>query len=119
MKSNENNIIYYVLEPSDKLKVVNNLLRKVPLFPNCLQKIHTAFQRPDPISPKPPLLRYALQAYAFPTNFNHPEGAFRHPLKIGGNPILDSKLSSLVSQWIPRSPTWWRKVQNASLRIVK
>ena len=42
-----------------------------------------------------------------------------NPLKICGNPTLDPKLSPLVSQWTPRSPTWWPKVQNASLRIVK
>ena len=42
-----------------------------------------------------------------------------NPLKICGNPTLDPKLSSLVSQWTPRSPTWWSKVQNSSLRIVK
>ena len=42
-----------------------------------------------------------------------------NPLKINGNPTLDPKLSPLVSQWTPSSPTWWPKVQNASLRIVK
>ena len=42
-----------------------------------------------------------------------------NPLKINENPTLDPKLSPLVSQWTPRSPTWWPKVQNASLRIVK
>ena len=42
-----------------------------------------------------------------------------NPLKIIGNPTLDPKLSPLVSQWTPRSPIWWPKVQNASLRIVK
>ena len=42
-----------------------------------------------------------------------------NPLKICGNPTLDPKLSPLVSQWTPRSPTWWSKVQNSSLRIVK
>jgi len=34
-----------------------------------------------------------------------------NPLKICGNPTLDPKLSPLVSQWTPRSPTWWSKVQ--------
>ena len=43
----------------------------------------------------------------------------QNPLKISENPTLDPKLPPLVSQWTPRSPTWWPKVQNASLRIVK
>ena len=42
-----------------------------------------------------------------------------NPLKINENPTLDPKLSPLVSQWTPRSTTWWPKVQNSSLRILK
>ena len=42
-----------------------------------------------------------------------------NPLKINDNPTLDPKLSPLVSQWTPRSTTWWPKVQNSSLRILK
>ena len=42
-----------------------------------------------------------------------------NPLKICGNPTLGPKLSPLVSQWTPRSPTWSPKVQNSSLRILK
>ena len=37
-----------------------------------------------------------------------------NPFKISGNPTLDPKLSPLVSQWTPRSPTWWPKVQKSS-----
>ena len=42
-----------------------------------------------------------------------------NPLKINENPTLAPKLSPLVSQWTPRSTTWWPKVQNSSLRILK
>ena len=42
-----------------------------------------------------------------------------NPLKNSENPTLDPKLSPLVSQWTPRSTTWWPKVQNSSLRILK
>ena len=38
-----------------------------------------------------------------------------NPLKIIGNPTLDPKLSPLVSQWTPRSPTFFLHIGSTLL----